>query len=127
RCGQPSPVRRTYVRKSHLVGALLAASVVVGGSTAAAQPVTAHEVGVASLHRTWNCVVPSGYIWSSVRSQPSCGSRYESFLLDAVNNNLTGQWACAIPGGYSYTASRQGINCSASPGSSPYEYRLVRL
>lgn len=111
--------------------AVIAASIVVGGPAAAAQPVASsqiavQEVGVAS-HRTWACTVPSGYTWSAVRVNPNCGFRYEYFLLDAVNVNLTGLWACAIPSGYSYTASRQGSNCSASPGSSPYEYRLVRL
>jgi hypothetical protein len=113
------------------VTAVIAASIVTGGSAAAAQPVASpqvavQEVGVAS-HRTWACTVPSGYTWSAVRANPNCGFRYEYFLLDAVNVNLTGLWACAIPSGYSYTASRQGTNCSASPGSSPYEYRLVRL
>ncbi|MCE7010915.1 hypothetical protein LWC34_50150 [Kibdelosporangium philippinense] len=108
--------------------AAVAAALVLGGpAVASAQPATAEQVGVASLHRTWNCVVPGGYVWSAVRSKPSCGSRYEYFLLDAVNVNLTGQWACAIPSGYSYTSSRQGINCSASPGSSAYEYRLVKV
>ncbi|MBP2324924.1 hypothetical protein JOF56_005309 [Kibdelosporangium banguiense] len=112
--------------------ALVAASIVTGGSAAAAQPVASpqvavQDVGVAASHRTWACTVPSGYTWSAVRANPNCGFRYEYFLLDAVNVNLTGLWACAIPSGYSYTASRQGTNCSASPGSSPYEYRLVRL
>ncbi|MEV4316766.1 hypothetical protein [Actinocrispum sp. NPDC049592] len=54
-------------------------------------------VGVTSLHRTWAYTVPSGFTW-----------------------------ACAIPADYSYTASRQGSNCAASPGSSPYEYRLAQ-
>jgi hypothetical protein len=88
--------------------------------------VAVQEVGVDS-HRTWACTVPSGYTWSSVRVNPNCGFRYEYFLLDAVNVNLTGVWACAIPSGYTYTASRQGSNCSASPGSSPYEYRLAKV
>lgn len=117
-------MKRTVL--SALAGATVvaAASIVAGASAASAQSA---DAGVASLHRTWSCMVPGGYTWSSVRSQPSCASRYEYFLLDAVNVNLTGQWACWIPSGYSYTSSRQGINCSASPGSSPYEYRLVKL
>lgn len=107
--------------------AAITASIVAGGAAAAtAQPVAA-EVGTASLHRSWACTVPSGYTWSSVRSNPNCGFRYEYFLLDAVNYNLTGVWACGIPSGYTYTSARQGSNCSASPGSSPYEYRLARL
>ncbi|MET0236227.1 MAG: hypothetical protein ABW224_16395 [Kibdelosporangium sp.] len=110
--------------------AVIGASIVIGGPAAArpaaSSQVAVQEVGVAS-HRTWACTVPSGYTWSAVRANSNCGFRYEYFLLDAVNVNLTGQWACAIPSGYSYTASRQGTNCSASPGSSPYEYRLTRL
>jgi hypothetical protein len=111
--------------------AIITASIVIGGPAAAAQPVASPHVAVQQAginsHRTWACTVPSGYTWSAVRVNPNCGFRYEYFLLDAVNVNLTGQWACAIPSGYSYTASRQGSNCSASPGSSPYEYRLVRI
>lgn len=107
--------------------AAITASIVAGGAAAAtAQPV-AGDVGTASLHRSWACTVPSGYTWSSVRSNPNCGFRYEYFLLDAVNYNLTGVWACGVPSGYTYTSARQGSNCSASPGSSPYEYRLARL
>lgn len=114
------------------VTALITASIMTGGSAAAAtQPVASphaavQDVGVASLHRTWACTVPSGYTWSSVRRNPNCGG-YEYFLLDAVNYNLTGVWACGIPSGYTYTASRQGSNCAASPGASPYEYRLAKL
>ena len=116
---------------SIVVAAAIATSIVVGGSAAAARTTdsstaAAQDVGVAS-HRTWACTVPSGYTWSSVRANPNCGFRYEYFLLDAVNVNLTGVWACAIPSGYTYTASRQGSNCSASPGSSPYEYRLAKV
>jgi hypothetical protein len=115
------------------VTALITASIVTGGSAAAsARPVASpvavgQDVGVSSLHRTWACAVPSGYTWSSVRANPNCASRYEYFLLDAVNYNLTGVWACWIPSGHTYTASRQGSNCAASPGASPYEYRLARL
>ncbi|MCS7481955.1 hypothetical protein ACFFQW_02440 [Umezawaea endophytica] len=113
------------------VTAAIAASIVIGGSTAAAQqttssPAAVQEVGIAS-HRTWACTVPAGYTWSSVRVNTNCAFRYEYFLLDAVNVNLTGVWACGIPSGYTYTASRQGSNCSASPGSSPYEYRLAKV
>jgi hypothetical protein len=113
--------------------AAITASIVAGGAAAAtaqsvaSQHAAVQEVGAASLHRTWACTVPSGYTWSSVRSNPNCGFRYEYFLLDAVNYNLTGVWACGIPSGYTYTSVRQGSNCSASPGSSPYEYRLARL
>jgi hypothetical protein len=111
--------------------AAITASIVIGGSAAVAQPVASphaavQEAGVSSLHRTWACTVPSGYTWSSVRINPNCGFRYEYFLLDAVNYNLTGVWACAIPSGYTYTAARQGSNCKASPGASPYEYQLAR-
>jgi hypothetical protein len=104
------------------VAAALTASILTGGAAAAA-----HDVGTASLHRSWACTVPSGYTWSSVRVNPNCGFRYEYFLLDGVNYNLTGVWACGIPSGYTYTSSRQGTNCSASPGSSSYEYRLARI
>jgi hypothetical protein len=106
--------------------AAITASILAGGAAATAQPV-AGDVGTASLHRSWACTVPSGYTWSSVRSNPNCGFRYEYFLLDSVNYNLTGVWACGVPSGYTYTSARQGSNCSASPGSSPYEYRLARL
>lgn len=112
--------------------AAITASIVAGGAAAAtAQPAASQhavqDVGAASLHRSWACTVPSGYTWSSVRSNPNCGFRYEYFLLDSVNYNLTGVWACGVPSGYTYTSVRQGSNCSASPGSSPYEYRLARL
>lgn len=119
-------------RLSASVGAaaVIAASFVIGGSAAAqavASPqVAVQDVGIAS-HRTWACTVPSGYTWSSVRASSSCASNYQYFLLDAVNVNLTGVWACGIPSGYTYTASRQGTNCAASPGASPYEYRLARV
>ncbi|MEO6089765.1 MAG: hypothetical protein ABIQ18_42325 [Umezawaea sp.] len=36
-------------------------------------------------------------------------------------------WACTVPSGYTYTSSRQGSDCAASPGASPYEYRLARV
>ena len=119
-------------RLSASVGAAaaIAASIVIGGSAAqavASPHVAVQDVGFAGGHRTWACTVPSGYTWSSVRASSSCAGNYEYFLLDAVNVNLTGVWACGIPSGYTYTASRQGSNCAASPGSSPYEYRLARI
>ncbi|MFD7660948.1 hypothetical protein ACFV4N_43845, partial [Actinosynnema sp. NPDC059797] len=63
--------------------------------------------------------------YSSVRINTNCAWRYEYYLLDAVNYDLTGTYACSIPSGYTYTASRLGSNCSTS-GSS-YEYRLARV
>ncbi|ALG06967.1 hypothetical protein [Kibdelosporangium phytohabitans] len=105
------------------IGTTVATTIVA--ATAIAAPAAAGDVHVNS-HRTWACSVPSGYTWSSVRINTNCAFRYEYFLLDAVNYNLTGVWACTIPSGYTYTSSRQGTNCSASPGSSPYEYRLAK-
>jgi hypothetical protein len=107
------------------LGAVAAMTTVIAASIVTGSAAAAQDVGVAS-HRTWACSVPAGYTWSSVRANSNCGG-YEYFLLDAVNVNLTGTWACAIPGNYTYTASRQGSNCAASPGASPWEYRLARI
>jgi hypothetical protein len=107
--------------------AILSAILLTGGPTASGSSSSAaQDVGV-NAHRVWACSVPAGHTWSSVRVNTNCGQRYEYFLLDAVNYDLTGTWACAIPSGYTYTSSRQGTNCAASSGASPYEYRLAKL
>ncbi|WNV85452.1 hypothetical protein [Umezawaea sp. Da 62-37] len=128
------------MKKFRLLAALFAIMAVSGVVAPAAQAAPATgtvqisdsvavspEVGVNGLHRTWSCLVPSGFTWSAVRYQSACGFSYEYFLLDAVNVNLTGLWACGVPSGYSYSSARQGSNCSASSGSSPYEYLLVKV
>lgn len=113
------------------MAAVLAALVVVMGRSAAeARPVDSPAVadqgpGISSLHRSWACDVPSGYTFSAVRINTRCAWRYEYYLLDGVNYDLTGTYACYIPSGYTYTASRLGNNCSTS-GSS-YEYRLAKV
>ncbi|CCH31767.1 hypothetical protein ABZ816_25525 [Actinosynnema sp. NPDC047251] len=109
-----------------LAFAAVAASVVAGNSAAAAQAggPTADGVGTSGLHRSWACSPPAGFTWSAVRINTNCAWRFEYYLLDPVNYNLTGVYACNIPSGYTYTASRQGNNCSTS-GSS-YEYRLAK-
>lgn len=122
------PLRR--VGTTVLVGAAVVALTVMGRSAADAQPsgsieVSGPETGVSRVHRTWACDVPSGFTWSSVRINTRCAWRYEYYLLDPVNYNLTGTYACNIPSGYTYTSSRQGSNCSTS-GSS-YEYRLAKV
>ncbi len=110
--------------------AVLAALVVMGRSAAEARPVDSPAIadqgpGISSVHRSWACDVPSGHTWSAVRINTRCAWRYEYYLLDGVNYDLTGTYACQIPSGYTYTASRLGNNCSTS-GSS-YEYRLTKV
>lgn len=104
----------------------MATSIMFGGS-AAADPAPPSDISVTSLHRTWSCSVPAGYTWSQIRSNSSCASRYQYYLLDGVNYNLTGMWACYPPQGYTFTQSRVGNNCAVSPGQSPYEYLLARI
>ncbi|MFC6092702.1 hypothetical protein [Saccharothrix lopnurensis] len=110
--------------------ALAAAALAVGASAAEAGAgdrvrSAGQDVGVTRVHRAWACDIPAGHTYSSVRINTRCAWRYEYYLLDAVNYNLTGTYACSIPSGYTYTASQLGNNCSTS-GSS-YEYRLLRL
>ncbi|ONI89953.1 hypothetical protein ALI22I_13580 [Saccharothrix sp. ALI-22-I] len=110
--------------------AVIAALVVMGRPAAEARPVDSIAIadqgpGISSLHRSWACDVPAGYTYSTVRINTRCAWRYEYYLLDAVNYDLTGTYACWIPSGYTYTASRLWSNCSTN-GSS-YEYRLAKL
>lgn len=104
---------------------LAAGMVMISQSAANAGPATidGKDGSVDSLHGTWSCTVPSGYVYSSVQHASSCPWGYRYLLMDPVAYDLTGQYACSVPSGFTYSYVQITNNCAAS-GSS-YQYRLL--
>ena len=82
----------TKWRQLALLVALAVTSLAAGLAVA---PTTAHAVAVEG---SWSCTVPSGWVWSAVRSDASCSGKISHRLTRPAEGN----WVCRIPIAWSY-------------------------